>query len=71
MLFRSLILPAGSHSLNGIMRANLDLTNVVQRFMPEQRDALHAVLRTHPGIGELPNVEPPVAAPPPDAVASR
>lgn len=65
-----LILPAGSHSLNGIMRANLDLTDVVQRFMPEQRDALHAVLQTQPGIGELPDVEP-VATQPPSAVARR
>jgi hypothetical protein len=65
-----LILPADSHSLNGIMRANLDLVDVVQRFSREQRDTMHAVLQNHPGIFPAPQAEP-VATPPSTALARR
>jgi hypothetical protein len=53
-----LLLPPNSHSLNGIMREHLNLTDVVQRFTREQRETIHTVLRIAPGVTSLPTVDP-------------
>jgi hypothetical protein len=52
-----LILPVNSHSLNGIMRANLNLTDAVQRFTREQSEMMRAVLQIDDRITGFPDVE--------------